>query len=422
MLAQISYSQQKQEGAGMRGVKRRGTLKCIALLCTIIFLISVTGCGSTDSTSQESAPVKIGLLVPYTGVFASNGYDITNGMELYFDEVGWQAGGRKIELIKEDSEMNGQIGLQKVRRLVEGDKIDILAGVVSSTVAYAIRDYVVGNKIPFIISNAGATDLTREKRSKYIFRASFFNGQFEYPMGTYVYEQMGIKKVVVMAPDYAAGHEKATGFMDGFKAAGGEVIQEIYPPLGTTDFGPYLTQLKDADAVWAHFSGTDSIRYVKQYSEYRINDRMPLLSSGDLVDESSLIYQLDSALGIVSSLHYSAALKTPENEEFVKKFMAKYNESPDMFSVQGYDTARVIVEALNKTGGDTSDTEKLLDSIRSVKFQSPRGPFRFDPVSQNVIFNTYIRKVEKVDGVLVNSVLYTIPNVSDYVKLDTPVK
>lgn len=397
-------------------------LKIMGVLCLAFFALTLVGCGGAGSNPKDAGPVKIGLLVPYTGVFASNGYDITKGMELYFDEIGWKAGGREIVLIKEDSEMNGQVGLQKTRRLVEGEKIDILTGVVSSTVAYAIRDYVVGHELPFIIGNAGAADLTRDKRSKYIFRVSFFNGQFEYPMGSYVYQQMGIKNVVIMAPDYAAGHEKARGFMDGFKAAGGKVVQEIYPPLGTTDFGPYLAQLKNADAVWAHFSGTDSIRYVKQYNEYRINDKMPLLTSGDTVDESSIIYQEDTALGIISSLHYSAALNTPENQVFVKNFRAKYNEDPDMFSIQGYDAARVIAEALNKTQGNTKDTEQLLTSIRSVSFQSPRGPFKFDPTSQNVVFNTYIRKVEKVDGKLVNTVIYTIPNVADYVALDSPAK
>jgi branched-chain amino acid transport system substrate-binding protein len=145
---------------------------------------------------------------------------------------------------------------------------------------------------------------------------------------------------------------------------------------------------------------------------------MPLLSSGDLVDESSLIFQKDAALGIVSSHHYSAALDTPENRNFVKSFQAKYKEFPDMFSVQGYDAARVIVEAVENTKGNTSDKEKLLSAIREIKFNSPRGPFRFDPKSQNVIFNTYIRKVDKVDGVLINKVLFTIPDVADYVTTD----
>ena len=379
---------------------------------SIILIFSGIGCGSqVEKTSQD--PIKVGLLVPYTGVFTSNGVDITRGVELYLNEVGGKAGGRDIKLIKEDSEMNGQVGLQKTRRMVESEEIDVLTGVVSSTVAYAIRDYVVENKLPFVITNAGACELTRDKASEYIFRVSFSNGQYEYPMGKYVYNKLKARKIVVMAPDYAAGHEKADGFMAGFKAEGGQVVQEVYPKLGTTDYGPYLTQIKDADAVWVHFSAADSIKFVKQYEEYGLKKKLPLLSSGDLVDESSLLGQGDSAIGIISALHYSAALTNPENQKFVKDYTAKYGEGPNMFAEQGYVTAKVIVKGIEGTGGKVTDTKQLLDSIRKVQFDAPRGPFKFDLQTQNVIFNTYIRKTEKINGKLVNTVIETIPDVSD---------
>lgn len=405
-------------------MRKRGRLIRLGIVILII-LLSLTGIGcstqpgqsgnvSSNSGQVNKEPVKIGLLVPYTGVFTSNGVDITRGAELYFDEIGWKAGGRDIKFIKEDSEMNGQVSLQKTRRLVESEKIDILTGVVSSTVAYAIRDYVVGNKLPFIISNAGARDLTRGDASEYIFRVSFANGQYEYPFSKYMFNELNIRKVVVMAPDYAAGREKAEGFMIGFKEAGGQILQEIYPPLGTTDYGPYLTQVKDADAVFVHFSAADSIKFVKQYEEYGLKKKLPLYSAGDLVDESSLPGQGDSALGIISALHYSAALTTPENQKFVKNYTAKYGDSPNMFAEQGYVSAQVIAKALEATGGNTADKPKLLEAIRKVQFEAPRGPFKFDQKTQNVIFDTHIRKVEKVNGKLVNTVIKSIPNVSDY--------
>lgn len=398
----------------MRIFKMKGFVKfTTVLLIFMVTAVSAGGCGGGGTGKSSKGPVKIGMLVSYTGSFASCGQDITRGAELYLDEVGWKVAGRPIKLFKEDTEMNGQVGLQKARRLVESEKIDILTGIVSSTVAYAIRDYIVANKIPLVIANAGATGLTREKGSRYIFRVSFANGQFEYPMGSYAYQKLKLRKVVVMAPDYAAGHEKANGFMSGFKDAGGEIIQEIYPKLGTTDYGPYLAQIKNADAVWVHFSGSDSIRFVKQYAEYGLKEKMPLLSSGDLVDESSLPYQGDAAVGILSSHHYSAALDTDENRQFVKKYLNRYGEVPNMFAEQGYVAARVIVTALEATGGDTADTEKLLDAIRKVRFNAPRGPFKFDPQTQNVIFNTYIRRVEKKDGRLVNTVLEIVPDVAD---------
>jgi len=384
--------------------------KKISIVLLLFFFILTAGCSGDKTTQPEQNPIKIGLLVPYTGVFASNGYDITRGIELYFDEIGWKAAGLEIKLLKEDSEMKGPVALQKARRLVESEQIDILTGIVSSSVAYALRDYIVANEVPLILANAGAAELTKEQGSKYIFRVSFANGQYEYPMGDYVFNELKLGKITVLAPDYAAGHEKAQGFMDGFKTSGGEIIQEIYPPLGTTDFGPYLAQInKDADAVWVHFSGTDSISFVNQYAEYGLKDKIPLLSSGDLVDESSLPHQGDAPIGIISSHHYSAALNTPENQKYVKDYRAKYNDDPNMFSEQGYVAARVTVEAIEALEGDISDTEKLLSSIKKVEFKAPRGPFSFDPKTQNVIFDTYIRKTEKIDGKLRNTVIHTIP-------------
>ncbi|MGI6605423.1 MAG: ABC transporter substrate-binding protein [bacterium] len=395
---------------GRRKIYRLGILGVVLLM----LVSAVAGCGPRETPGKALSPIKVGLLVPYTGVFASNGIDITRGLELYLDEVGWKAGGRDLELIKEDTEMNGQVGLQKARRLVENEKVDILTGIVSSTVAYALRDYVVSNKVPLVLANAGATDLTRERRDKYIFRVSFANGQFEYPMGKYVYDKLGYRRLVVMAPDYAAGREKADGFMAGFKEAGGEVIQEIYPKLGTTDYGPYLAQVNlDTDGVWAHFSAADSIRFVNQYAEYGLKEKLPLLTSGDCVDESSLPSQGDTALGIISALHYSVVLDTPENRKFVANYQNKYGVEPNMFAEQGYVAGHVIVAALDATGGDVSDDEKLLTAIRQVEFTAPRGPFRFHPITQNVIFNTYIRCVEKKDGKLVNTVLETIPDIAD---------
>lgn len=397
----------------MKIFKRKRLYKAgILVLILLAALVWVAGCGDKTAGTVDN-PVKIGLLVPYTGVFASCGQDITRGMELYLDEVKWRGSGRQIKLIKEDTEMNGQVGLQKARRLVESEKVEMLTGVVSSTVAYAIRDYVVAHKIPFIISNAGATGLTREKGSRYIFRVSFANGQYEYPLGAHAYNELEIRKAVVMAPDYAAGHEKADGFMDGFRAAGGEVVQEIYPKLGTTDFGPYLAQVKDADALWAHFSGSDSIRFVKQYDEYGLKAKMPLLGSGDLLDESSLPSQGDAAVGVLTASHYSAALDTPDNKKFVNDYKTRYGEEPNMFAEQGYVAARVIVESLEACRGDTSDTEELLTCIKKVQFNAPRGPFKFDQATQNVVFNTYIRRTEKKDGKLVNTVIETIPDVAD---------
>lgn len=333
-------------------------------------------------------------------------------MELYFKETNYQIAGREIKLIKEDEQNKPEIGLQKVRKMVESDKVDILAGIGASPVGYAVRDYVNAKKIPFIIANAGAADLTRTKGSPYIFIASFSNGQYIYPLGPYAVKKLGIKKIVVIAPDYAAGHEKATEFMQTFKKAGGQVIQELYPKLGTNDFAPYLGQIKEADGVWAFFAGSDANAFVKQYKEFGLKDKYPLIGDGSMVDEAFLQDEAEAALGVITSLLYAPTLNTQINKNFLARYKAKYGKAPGAFSEQGYVAAKVIGEALKATKGNTSDKKKLLAAIKAVKFEAPQGPFRFSQY-QNVIFNTYIREVKKVNGEYQNIVIDTIKDTAD---------
>lgn len=408
-------------------LREKGVKFLLMVLFIVVMIIVAAGCGEKTtapsekntgtSTSQETSkqePVKVGVLLPYSGMFTALGESITNGMEMYFNEVGNMAGGRPIVLIKEDTEGKPQTGLQKARKLVESDKVDLVAGIVSSAVAYGVRDYFDGNKVPLIVANAGASDLTREKRSPYIFRVSYSNGQTEYPMGTYAYETLGYRKVIVVAADYSAGHEKAIGFMEAFKKAGGEIVKEIYPKMDETDFAPYLTSITNmkADAVWAFVVGNTAVTFVKQYDEFGLKKKFPLIGS-DLVDGTFLDAQGESPLGTITALHYSPEIDSPVNKEFVQAYQKKFKVKPNAMVEQGYIAARVMVEALEELKGNTQDKEKLLAAIRNVKFEAPQGDFKFDPVTQNVIFNTYILKTEKVNGEMINSVIHTIKDTAD---------
>ncbi|MBI3015232.1 MAG: ABC transporter substrate-binding protein [Candidatus Tectomicrobia bacterium] len=361
--------------------------------------------------------IKIGFMAPYVGVYAKPGKDMDNGFKLYLEEIKSQAGGRKIQLITEDTEAKPEIGPIKARKLVERDKVNILAGIIHSGVAYSIRDYVEANKIPLVITNAGAARLTAQDRSSYIFRVSFVNGQQDLAGGWYAYEKAGIRRVIAMAPDYSAGHEKAQGFLKTFKAAGGQVVAEIYPPLATQDFAPFLAQVTSkagsTDAVWAFFAGSDSIRFIKQYAEYGLKDKVKLFVLGDTVDDSFLPSIGDAALGIANYLHYATTLDTSENKKFVAAYRQKYNEDPSMFSEQGYVGARVIAEAIKAVKGNVENREQFLEALRQVQFEAPRGPFKFDKF-QNVIEPVYIRKVEKIGGKLQNVVTDKISDVDQF--------
>ncbi|MDF1551692.1 MAG: ABC transporter substrate-binding protein [Deferrisomatales bacterium] len=383
---------------------RQAVMVTIALL--LVFALGVP--------AWAARPIRIGFMAPFVGVYTQLGEDMDRGFKLYLDEIGNKAGGRELQVFLEDTEGKPELGPTKARKLLDNDKVDLLSGIVHSGVAISIRDIVVERKVPLILTNAGAPALTGKLKSPYIFRVSFANGQQDLAGGWYAYHKLGFRKMVVIAPDYSAGHDKANGFMKYFKEAGGTVVEEIYPPLSTNDFGPYLTKIADQgkaiDGVWSFFSGSGSIRLVTQYEEYGLKDSVPFFVIGDTVDDAVLPSMKDAAVGVKSYHHYADTLKNPENEAFVKAYVAKYKTKPGIFSEQGYVGAKVIAMALEAVKGDIENTDAFLAALRKVKFNAPRGPFAFDE-SQNVILPVHIRRVDKVGGTYQNTVLDTIPDV-----------
>ena len=387
-------------------IRQKALCACFTLLTT-----ASVGFAATEST------VRIGFLTPFVGVYAKIGKDMDNGFKLYLEEVKHQASRSSIVLQTADSEAKPDVGLTKARKLVEKDQVHVLAGIIHSGVAYSIRDYITGNRIPLIITNAGAERLTSADRSPYIFRVSFSNGQQDRAGGWYAATKAKMRRMILLAPDYSAGHEKAAGFKKTFTAAGGQVVAEIYPPLGSQDFAPFLAQViakvSQTDGVWAFFAGSDSIRFINQFAEYGLKEKTKLFVLGDTVDDSVLPSMGDAAAGVMSYLHYALTLDTPENKKFVASYRKKYNEDPSMFSEQGYVGARAIVEALKAVKGDLERKDNFLQALRRVQFEAPRGAFKFDEF-QNVINPVYIRKTEKTGGKLQSVVIDKIANVDQF--------
>ena len=357
---------------------------------------------------------KIGALLPLSGPQASDGQVQRDAFRLYMDQIGWQAGGRKIELIEADDEMKPPVGLQKTRRLVESDKVDLLIGPVSSAIAIAMVDYVKQSKVTWICSGAGIASITREKLIPNVFRTSCTTWQTNAPIGAWCPEHVG-KRAVLMASDYAGGRDTLAEFKAAFVARGGQVVGEIYPPLGNKDFLPYLSDVKSGkpDFVFAFFSGVDTIAFLQQYDQSGLKASIPLACNGFTTQEQALDEVGDAALGITASLHYTAAYDGEVNRRFVKTFQEKFKKRANYAAEYGYVAAQVIAEALNKAGGKTDDREQWAEAILGVAFEAPRGPFRFDPKTHNVINRAYLTKVEKVDGVLQNVPIQIIENVKD---------
>jgi branched-chain amino acid transport system substrate-binding protein len=361
-------------------------------------------------------PIKIGLMQPYTGFLAALGPETTKGLELYVTKVGGKVAGREIQILKEDTEAKPDVALTKIRKLVERDRVDVLVGPMSSAVALAIRDYVHTQGVPLIVPAAFTRDLTAPgKASPWIFRIKETTDQSNFNMGTWVYKKTPYRKLVVMATDFVGGRHSADAFMAAFKAAGGEIVKEIYAPPGTTDFAPFLAPVGglSADAVWAWFSGTDAIRFIKTYDEYGVRAKLPLLGSQTLVDDIILPAIGDIARGIVNVGQYSVTLDTPENRAFVKDYEARFNGLPNIYSEGGYASGLLIGAAVEALKGEVSDRAKFREAIGAAAshVKAPRGPIQFDRYQQ-VITPVYIMKVDKQGNRLVNAVVDTIPNTS----------
>jgi branched-chain amino acid transport system substrate-binding protein len=390
--------------------------KLITVLMLVFSMLVMTACGSDTETTAEAdgETLKIGALLPASGVYASLGKNLANGMELYFESVNWEVEGKKIEIVYEDTEVDPQVALRKARKLMDQDKVNILTGPVSTAVAYAIRDEVESKKVPLLVSHAGGNDLTRSKRSDYIWRSSFSSWQIGHSLGQWAYENVG-DKLYIAAADYAFGHEVADAFKAAYESAGGTIVEEVFPPLGNNDYASYLTKMNssDADGVYAFFAGSDAVRFVQQYEQYGLKGKVPLIGSGWLVSEDVRGSQGTAGEGIKASIFWDYNLDTPENQEFVKAYEAKYNERPSLESLEGYDAARIIVEAVKSLKGDISSSDNIVKAISEVSFKSPRGPIEFDQETHHIIQNMYITETEVKDGKTENKVIETIETVQD---------
>jgi len=371
----------------------------------------------SSSWSQAKGPIKIGFIAPLSGGFAAQGKDMLAALQLYLEEVKYQAAGRKIELLVEDDEANPAVGLTKTRKLVEKDGVHLMTGGMMASTAYALAPYIDSKEIPMTYPIMSADDITQRKVPKWIVRTGWSSSQPHQPFGEYAYNTLKYKKVSIVAYDFAFGWECVGGFHKTFEDAGGKVLQKIWVPLTAQDMSPYLSQIsKDADAVFAVFSGRQTLQFVKQYKEFGLKDKIPLIGGGTVTDEHALPSMGDEAIGIITPLIYSEVLDNPANKKFVKAFRAKAKKAASYYSEGTYTGARWIVEAIKLINGDVENRAKLLAALKQVELKDvPRGPMKLDHYG-NPIQNIYIRKVERVKGELQNTVIHTYPNVSQFWK------
>jgi branched-chain amino acid transport system substrate-binding protein len=393
------------------------------LVVSLLVVVALVIAGPSPGRAQK-APIRIGFLAPVTGGGAAVGKDMTNAFTMSLEEIGmayqglsYQMAGRQVELIIEDTQADPAQALTKIRKLVESDKVHVVAGGFLASEGYALAPKIDEYRIPTLFPVVSADDLTQRKPVKWLVRTGWTSSQPNQPFGEYVAKTLGYKKVVTIAMDYAFGWEQVGGFQRTFEETGGQIIQKLWPPLGTTDFGPFLAQIKrDADAVFAVMVAASALRFPKQYQDAGLKARLPLVGGGTTLDEFVLPSLGDEAIGGITPLIYSAAIDTPVNKRFVAEFRKKYGKVPSYYAETCYTAARWIHEGTKAVGGNIEDREKFLAALRKVEIaDAPRGPIKLDAYG-NPIQNIYVRKVEKKDGELWNTVIHTFPSVSQFWK------
>jgi branched-chain amino acid transport system substrate-binding protein len=393
------------------------------LKTTGLTLAAGTGVLSTPFVARaQNAPIRIGLMAPQTGVVAAGGREIIDGFSLFWESVGNQAGGRKVEIIVEDDASNPDTALQKARRLVEQAKVDMLFGNLLANTGLAVANYVKGNGTPYFIPVIAADDLTQRARIKNVIRAGGYSAsQFPRPLADWALKQ-GYRKVAMISQDYTFGHEQCGGFAQTFTEGGGAVVGQFWHPLNTSDFSPYLGQIAglNADVVFAMETGADATRLIQQFASFGLKDQIPLLGAQNATDQSVIRTMGPECEGIVTSAHFAEGAELPATQAFVKTYSDKFGKIPSLYAFSHYVGAMWVSKAINTINGKVEDRNTFLETVLKTDLpDSPLGkPVRFDDYG-NPIYDVVIRKTAKnKDGKFWNVPIATYPQVSQFWKYD----
>jgi branched-chain amino acid transport system substrate-binding protein len=362
-------------------------------------------------------PIKIGLIMPYSGQFADTATQMDNAIKLYVKQHGDTIAGRKVEFIRRDTGgVAPDVAKRLAQELVVRDQVDVLGGFILTPNALAAADVSAEAKKLMVVMNAATSIITT--KSPYIVRTSVTTPQVNEAFGAWAYKS-GTRKVYTMVSDYAPAHDAEGAFHRGFKEAGGEIVGSVRFPVANPDFSAFVQRAKDLNPeaiyVWVP-GGVQPAAVGKALAERGIDPaKTKILGQGELTEEEALRSMGDASLGIVTVYHYDYNHDSAMNREFVKAYHDAYARNPNIYSIGGWDGMHLIYEALKKTGGKT-DGDSLVTAAKGMQWESPRGPIAIDPETRDIVQTVYIRRVEKVGGQLRNVEFDKIPNVKDPVK------
>ena len=389
-----------------------------AALRRTLIAVAVTLAAFPAALAQATVePIRIGFLTVRTGALAAGGKQMEEGINLFMKERNSTIAGRKVELIIADTGGSPPQARAKVQELVEKDHVHVIIGPLATFEALAIDDYIKQSQVPLVTpTSAAQKDLAQQGQNDYVVHAVGTAAQPMHVLGDFAARKLGIKTVVSVADDFTYGHEGAAGFQAGFEAAGGKVVQKLWPPLNVGDYGSYVGQIRTADGVYAGFAGINGLRFLKQYAEFGM--KMPVFGNPTCVDEGVLKNMGDEALGVYSASWYSAELDSPENKRFVAAVMKEYNVVPGFYTASTYVAAMQVEAALNLIKGRVEDKPAFVKALHEARLDaSPVGPIRIDKYGKPVL-NIYVRKVERKNGRLANTIVGTYPNVTQFWAFD----
>src|SRR2546428_3607764 len=361
----------------------------------------------------QAEPIRLGLLTIKTGALASGGIDMERGLNIFLKEKNYTMGGRKVVLSVADSGGVPAQARTKMQELVERERVQAVVGPLAAFEALAMDDYIRTAQIP-TLPVAGAEDMTQRKANPWFVRAPSTSAQCAHPMADYCAKQLKYKRMAAIADDFAYGHEMLGGFQKVFEDAGGTLVQKLFSPLNVPDYGTYITQLKtDIDGVFLGFAGSNGFRFFKQFNEYGMKGKINVIGGMTAFDEVAVRNMGDYALGSLSSCWYTAQLDNPINRKVVAAYRAENGYDPGQYASGTYLYGEVLFAAIEALKGRIEDKQTFIKALRAVRVDTLRGPIAFDAYG-NVVGSIYIRKVERKDGRLVNTPVYTYPNVSQF--------
>jgi branched-chain amino acid transport system substrate-binding protein len=376
------------------------TIKKIAMLAALALSQSFA---APFALAQDT--IKVGVIAAFSGPFADYGKQMEGGIKAYMAQHGASVAGKKIEIILKDSTgPSPEIAKRLAQELVVRDKVDFLAGFGLTPEALAVAPVAEQSKTPMIIMNAATSIITT--KSNYIARFSMTLPQISAPMASWALKN-NVKKVITLVADYGPGIDAETAFKTTFVAGGGTVVDAIRVPLRNPEFAPFIQRIKDArpDAVFVFVpAGEQSIAFMKGYRERGLAAAgIKVIATGDLTDDHVLPAMGDATLGVITTFHYSAAHKSPENAAFLKSFGDANPGAgrPNFMAVAAYDGMAAIYEVARKLNGKI-DGDKAMAVLKGLKLNSPRGPIMIDPQTRDIVQTVYVRKVEKVGAEVYN--------------------